>query len=217
MQNAHLRLGRLEYKRNTEKTSTRIFLHVDRYVGEGKQAHLLSLFGNDAEVGAITAAIHENHTFELTFPDGKTQVAGFGKDVSCYRGSLSLRERKQSHRHLIAVSAPLHGNGGAGQTFVLNYQPHTRDMTWATLVSLLGLPADPRWGSHVLAELRRNQKIKPVDGIGCDPVVINATREELLEQIGRACADGKLPFPEKNGPVTWPRFTMRQAISDTAA
>ena len=213
MQNAHLRLGRLEYKRNTEKTSTRIFLHVDRYMGEGRQAHLLSLFGNDAEVGAITAAIHDNHAFELTFPDGKKQVTGFGKDVSCYRGSLTLRDRKQSLRHLIAISAPLHGNGSAGQTFVLNYQAYTRELTWATLVSLLGLPADPRWGSHILAELRRKQKIKSLDGIGCDPVVINATREELLEQIGHSCADGKLAFPEKNGPVSWPLFDIKHALA----
>src|SRR5260370_33605468 len=153
-------------------------------MGEGKHAHLPSLFGSDAEVGAIKAAIHENHTFELTFPDGKTQVAGFGKDVSCYRGSLTLRDRKQSLRHLIAISAPLHGNGSAGQTFVLNYQPHTRVLTWATLVSLLGLPADPLWGSHILGELRRNQKIKPLDGICCGPGASPATQEELLQQIG---------------------------------
>jgi len=31
MQNAHLRLGLLEYHRMTEKTSTRIRLRVDRY------------------------------------------------------------------------------------------------------------------------------------------------------------------------------------------
>jgi hypothetical protein len=35
----------------------------------------------------------------------------------------------------------------------------------------------------------------------------------LLEQIGRACAEGKLSFPEQNGPVRWPRFT----VSDTLA
>jgi hypothetical protein len=213
MQNAHLRLGRLEYIRSTEKTKTRIFLDVDRYIGESSQAHLISLFGNDAEVGAITAAIHENHTFSLTFPNGKTQVGGFGKDASCYRGSLSLPDRKQPLRHLIAVSAPLHGNGGAGQTFVMNYQSHTRALTWATLVSLLGLPADPRWGEQILGELQSLQKIKPLPGIGCDPVVIHATREELLEQIGRACAAGSLPFPENNGPVLWPRFTTRQALA----
>ena len=61
MQNAHLRMGRLEYRRSTGKTNTRISVPVDRYVGEGEDAHLISLFGSDAEVGAITAAIHEKH------------------------------------------------------------------------------------------------------------------------------------------------------------
>ena len=70
MENAHLRLGLLEYVRITEKASTRIRLRVDRYIGEDRQAHLLSVFGNDSDVGAITAAVHEKATFSLTFPDG---------------------------------------------------------------------------------------------------------------------------------------------------
>jgi hypothetical protein len=47
MQNAHLRFGLLEYQRATEKISTRIRVRVDRYVGEDRKAHLLSVFGND--------------------------------------------------------------------------------------------------------------------------------------------------------------------------
>jgi hypothetical protein len=49
MENAHLRLGLLEYVRFTEKASTRIRLRVDRYIGEDRQAHLLSVFGNDSD------------------------------------------------------------------------------------------------------------------------------------------------------------------------
>jgi hypothetical protein len=59
MQNAHLRMGRIEYRRNSGSTNTRISVNVDRYVGDGDDAHLISLFGGDAEVGAITAAIYE--------------------------------------------------------------------------------------------------------------------------------------------------------------
>jgi hypothetical protein len=72
MQNAHLRLGLLEYNRMTEKTSTRIRLRVDRYVGEDEQAHLISVFGNDSDVGAITAAVHEKATDE---PDDLDEAA----------------------------------------------------------------------------------------------------------------------------------------------
>ena len=56
--------------RITEKASTRIRLRVDRYIGEDRQAHLLRVFGNDSDVGAITAAFHEKAAFSLTFPDG---------------------------------------------------------------------------------------------------------------------------------------------------
>ena len=150
MQNAHLRLGRLEYRRNSGKTDTRISVQVDRYVGEGEDAHLISLFGGDAEVGAITAAIHEKHTFTVMFPDGREKVVGFGPDAICYRGSVNLQGRKQPLRHLIAVSSSLHANGSAGRTFILHLGPDTRELAWATLVSFLGLPADPRWSGPIL-------------------------------------------------------------------
>src|ERR1700756_4354093 len=145
MQNAHLRMGQLEYRRNSGSTNTRISVHVDRYVGEGDDANLISLFGGDAEVGAITAAIYEKHTFTVTFLDGSQKVVGFGPDAICYRGSINLQGRKQALRHLIAVSTSLHANGSAGRTFILHLGPDTRELAWATLVSFLGLPADPRW------------------------------------------------------------------------
>ena len=101
MQNSHLRLGQLEYRRSSVKTETHIAVHVSHYVGEKEQAHLLSYFGNDAEVAAVTAAIQENHQFHLRFPDGSKQKIGFGADVSCYKGNLSLPQHKKSLRHVI--------------------------------------------------------------------------------------------------------------------
>src|ERR1700742_1124618 len=94
MENAHLRLGLLEYVRITEKTSTRIRLRVDRYMGEGRQAHLLSVFGNDSDVGAITAAVYEKASFNLTFPDGTTKDVTLGEHASCYKGAVTLPGRK---------------------------------------------------------------------------------------------------------------------------
>ena len=63
---------------------------------EGDDAHLISLFGGDSEVGAITAAIHEKHTFTVTFLDGSQKVIGFGPDAICYRGSINLQGRKHA-------------------------------------------------------------------------------------------------------------------------
>src|SRR6266478_9090726 len=117
MQNSHLRLGQLEYQRSSVKTDTHISVHVSHYIGEKEQAHLLSYFGNDAEVAAVTAAIQENHQFNLRFPDGSKQRIGFGADVSCYKGNLNLPQHKKSLRHVVAVSSWLHANGSAGRTF----------------------------------------------------------------------------------------------------
>jgi hypothetical protein len=201
MQNAHLRLGLLEYTRMTEKTSTRIRLRVDRYVGEDEQAHLISVFGNDSDVGAITAAVHEKATFAITFPDGEVKEVSLGEHASCYKGAVSLPDRKQPVRHLVAVSEELYTNGGLGRTILLQYQ---RDQAWATLVSFLGLPADPSWAGSVLSIIEVEERIKALDGIGCQPVLISATTEEMLGWIGNGLRSGTLNFPEKNGPITWP-------------
>ena len=143
MENAHLRFGLLEYVRITEKASTRIRLRVDRYIGEDRQAHLLSVFGNDSDVGAITAAVHEKAAFSLTFPDGETKDVSFGEHASCYKGAVTLPGRKYPVRHLLAVSQELHTNGSAGRTILLRYR---REEAWAALVSFLGLPGRSHMG-----------------------------------------------------------------------
>src|ERR1700690_807894 len=203
MENAPLRLGLLEYVRITEKASTRIRVRVDRYIGEDRQAHLLSVFGNDSDVGAITAAVHEKATFTLAFPDGTTKDVSLGEHASCYKGSVTLPDRKHPVRHLLAVSEELHTNGGVGRTVLLRYQ---RDEAWATLVSFLGLPGEPAWADHVLGVIEDEDRIKDLDGIGCQPVLVSATTEEVLEWIGEGLKAQTLSFPEKNGPILWPRY-----------
>jgi hypothetical protein len=205
MENAHLRFGLLEYVRFTEKASTRIRLRVDRYLGEDRQAHLLSVFGNDSDVGAITAAIHERAAFSLIFPDGTTKDVSLGEHASCYKGAATLPGRKHPVRHLLAVSQELHANGSAGKTILLRYR---REEAWATLVSFLGLPADPAWADHILGIVEGKKRIEEIDGIGCQPVLISAASEEVLEWIGEGLRSRVLSFPERNGPIVWPRFAL---------
>ncbi len=204
MENAHLRLGLLEYVRFTEKASTRIRLRVDRYMGEDRQAHLLSVFGNDSDVGAITAAVHEKSSFTLTFPDGTTKDVTLGEHASCYKGAVTLPGRKHPVRHLLAVSQELHTNGTAGRTLLLRYG---REEAWATLASFLGLPADPTWADHVLGIVEQEDRIAEIDGIGCEPVLISATTEEMLDWIGQGLSSRALTFPDYDGPIVWPRYT----------
>jgi hypothetical protein len=213
MENAHLRFGVLEYVRITEKASTRIRLRVDRYIGKDRQAHLLSVFGNDSDVGAITAAVHEKAAFSLTFPDGETKDVSLGEHASCYKGAVALPGRKHTVRHLLAVSQELHTNGNAGRTILLRYR---RDEAWATLVSFLGLPADPTWADHILGIIEDKKKIEEIDGIGCQPVLISATTGEMLEWIGDGLRSFALTFPDSNGPITWPRSTVNASLGKLA-
>jgi hypothetical protein len=205
MENAHLRLGLLEYVRITEKASTRIRLRVDRYIGEDRQAHLLSVFGNDSDVGAITAAVHEKAAFSLTFPDGETKEVSLGEHASCCKGAVTLPSRKNPVRHLIAVSQELHTNGSSGRTILLRYQ---REEAWATLVSFLGLPADPSWAEHILGIVEGKKRIEEIDGVGCQPVLISATTEEMLEWIGEGLRSQLLAFPDSNNSIRWPRCSI---------
>ena len=211
MENAHLRLGLLEYVRITEKASTRVRLRVDRYIGEDRQVHLLSVFGNDSDVGAITAAVHEKASFCLTFPDGETKDVSLGEHASCYKGAVTLPDRKHPVRHLLAVSQELHTNGSAGRTILLRYR---REEVWAALVSFLGLPAAPAWTDHVLGIVERKKRIEEIDGIGCEPVLVSATTEEVLEWIGEGLRTRALSIPEEAGPIFWPEVSIAQVLSN---
>ena len=57
MENAHLRLGQLEFRQSTDKISTTLRVHCDCYMGEEEQGLLLSIFGGDTEIAAISAAV----------------------------------------------------------------------------------------------------------------------------------------------------------------
>jgi hypothetical protein len=88
----------------------------------------------------------------------------------------------------------------------------SKDLAWATVVSLLGLPADPEWGEVILGEARKEKRMRRLEGIGCNPAVVLGTREDFMAQMGRARMLDLLPFPEKNGPVIWPQFSVRNAL-----
>jgi hypothetical protein len=105
----------------------------------------------------------------------------------------------------VAVSEQLYTNGGVGRTILLRYW---REEAWATLVSFLGLPADPTWADHILGIVEERERIEEIDGIGCQPVLITATTEEKLEWIGRGLRSLTLAFSDSNSPIRWPRNSI---------
>ena len=192
MENAHLRMGLLEYERYTEKIATRIRVRVSHYIGEDEEAHLLSVFGNDSDVGAITAAVYEQARFRLTFPDGEIQEISLGEGAICHRGSISIPGRKQSVRHMIALSEELRGLKSLSRTFVLRPEPNE---VWTALVHRFGLPGLPEWAEAMFRILEEKGRITPVDSIGCSAAVISATCEELLEWMGKGVGRGESSIP----------------------
>jgi hypothetical protein len=214
MENAHLRMGILEYDRQTEKTATRIRVRVSHYIGEKESAHLVSVFGNDSDVGAITAAVYEQARFRLTFPDGKMQEVALGEGATCCRGSISIPGRKQTVRHMIALSEEIKGLNSLSRTFLLG-----SDATdaWTAIVHRLGLPAIPDWGEPMMRVLAEKKRVSPLDRIGCSPVVVSASTEEVLEWMEAGIASGELRFPEKNGSILWPAGSLSNALMMTAA
>jgi hypothetical protein len=209
MENAHLRMGLLEYERYTEKIATRIRVRVSHYIGEDEEAHLLSAFGNDSDIGAITAAVYEQARFRLTFPDGKMQEISLGEGAICSRGSISIPGRKQSVRHMIALSEELRGMKSLSRTFVLRPEPNE---VWMTLVHRFGLPGLPEWAEPMARILDQEKRIVPVDSIGCSAAVISATCEELLEWMGSGVGQEEFLFPASNGPVQWSNRTFAEAL-----
>ena len=209
MENAHLRMGLLEYERYTEKIATRIRVRVSHYIGEDDEAHLVSIFGNDSDVGAITAAVYEQARFRLTLPDREMQEISLGEGAICSRGSISIPGRKQSIRHMIALSEELRGIKSLSRTFVLRPEPSE---VWAALVHRFGLPGLPEWAEYMMRVLRKNDRFKTVDSIGCSAALVLATAEELLEWMGYAVGGGELSFPLSNGPTRWRNGTLREAL-----
>lgn len=214
MENAHLRMGLLEYERYTEKIATRIRVRVSHYVGEDDEAHLLSVFGNDSDVGAITAAVYEQARFRLSFPDGEIQEVSLGEGATCHRGSISIPGRKQSVRHMVALSAEIRGMKLLSRTFVLRPEPHE---IWTALVHRFGLPGAPEWAEEMTRILQENGRIRPLDSIGCSAAEIFASGEDLLTWLAVGVRGGILRLPEGSGPLGWPSSGLRKVLRPHAA
>ena len=95
----------------------------------------------------------------------------------------------------------------------MNLEQETKELTWATVVSLLGAACRSALGERVLGEMRKDKLIRRLDGIGCNPAVVIGTREDFMKRMGQARSMNLLPFPEKNGPVVWPQYTIRDALA----
>ena len=217
MKNAHLRFGHLIYTKPLKKTTTRFKVPLDRFIGESEsnshaKAHLISVIGGDTQIAALAAAVANNDSFTVEAPDQSAFRVTLGAKAQSYRGSLRIEEHKRPLRHLVAVSEELAQIESAKNTDRAILLDDSSQFVWSSLTHLHGLPGTPEWAGWMVDELNRLKAVQPLIGIGCNPVLVKGPKGLFMNCISRGLRDGKLQFPESNGPVKWNSVTLAQMM-----
>ena len=209
MKNAHERFGVLEYTKRMKDTTTRIRLHLDRFIGEVEsngncKAHLISVLGGDSDVGAIWAAVIEQNLFTAEAPGFDPLTASLGEDAQCFRGTINIAGRKPI-RHLVGISADLAktrpGMDPDGKRTILCDSDPV--FVLYRIAQRYGLPVVPEWANWFHEELTRRGMIQTIAGLGCSPVLVRGSKKVFLKWIGRGLRQKRITFPESSGPVHW--------------
>lgn len=217
MKNAHFRFGHLVYTKVQKKTTTRFKVPLDRFIGESEsnsqlKAHLISVIGGDTQIAALSAAIASRDWFTVEAPDQTSFHVTLGANAESYRGSLQVDGHKRPLRHLVAISEELAqaaSGKNAERTILLHDSPQ---FVWASLAHVHGLPGTADWADWIAGELKRLNAVQPLIGIGCNPVLAKGPKGLFMNCISRGLRDGKLQFPEGNGPIEWSRLTLAQML-----
>ena len=214
MKNAHLRFGTLRYTRRTHDTAIDVSVHMDRLILEPRQAgcavvHLISVVGNDADIGGIWAAILDGRTFWASGPGIEDVNATVGDKPQCWRGSISIPGRKRPWRHLVAISRELAltapgGDNDSRRTILCADKP---SFILHRIAQRYGLPVVPEWGDWFMQELQKRKAITPLTGLGCSPVIVKGAGNAFLHWIGKAVKCRAIQLPNAGVPTVWPSLT----------
>jgi hypothetical protein len=222
MQNARLRLGRLEYFRapaNSRSAPTHITLWMDRTIVEPTTeantgvCHLLSAFGGDQETSALAAAISEHGgRFTVSGPDLIPHTVSVQDKATVFRSSLALPGRKHPVKHIVALSEELVQtqaglNPRASRTVLYEGDPHF--MVYRLGIRF-GIPVLPEWCTWIASELTRRRLSKPLLGVGCSPVVVEADKKLLLSVVSSGLKAGLIGIPADTTVVRW---SVRRSIA----
>ena len=206
MQNAHLRMGRLTFTRQTKDHSTNISLYLDRLVAEppaertGSAAlHLVSVFGGDQEIGAIAAAISDSQYFHV-HANGSEFAGTLGEKPVIYRASLQIAGRKRPVRHVVAVSQTLFkttlgADGEARRTILYDDTP---SFILHRLADRFGLPVLPDWAEWFHGELSRRGMVENLIGLNCSPVAVKGNKIRMLRILGQGLRRRKIQLPAES-------------------
>jgi len=202
MQNAHLRMGKLTFVRQSRDTITNITVALNCLVAEPPDSrasttlHLVSVFGGDQDIGAVIAAAHEGLRFKLAFADQEF-VGTLGEKPVIYRASLQIPERKRPVRHAVLLSKVFFettfANSEARRTVIYDDTP---DFVLHRLAVRFGLPVLPEWAEWFSVELRRRGMVEELIGLTCDPIAVKGTKLRLLRILSQGLRRKAIAMPQ---------------------
>jgi hypothetical protein len=203
MHNAHLRMGKLTFVKQTRDTITDVSVHLNRLVAErpaeprlATTLHLVSVFGGDQEIGAVKAAAHEGLRFEIRAPD--VHLYGtLGEKPVVYRSSLQIPGRKRPVRHVVLLSKTLFetkfgSNSEARRTVMYD---DSAAFVLHRLAVRFGLPVLPEWAEWFRAELERRKLIEELVGINCCPIAVKGTKLRMLRILSQGLRRHTIVIP----------------------
>jgi hypothetical protein len=207
MKNAHERLGLLEFHKQLRDTKTRIRVALDRFIGEPSESkeatgvcHLVSIFGNDVDIGAIWAAIVGQEWLTVSGPDLTQRTVSLGKDPRVLRGTVAVAGRTRSVRHLMALSSQMADETDVGRIILSQGNP---EFVLYRISQRLGLPVHPTWANWFWSALVQQKRTQPLDGLGYRPLAVNGTKDEFLQWIGTAVKRKTIEIPKEDNSVDW--------------
>ena len=216
MKNAHLRFGWLTYVKSTEKTTTSIKLHLDRFIGEvvpdpprQAKAHLISVIGGDTQISAVSAAITMTDRFMVEGPDVQPIRVCLEPNAQCFKGSIQVSGRKKPLRHLIAMSEEFASGSmpsNSGRTLLAGSD---KRFVWASIAQIYGIPGVPEWAAWFAEELKTHHAASQILGTGCDPVLVKGTKEQFLDWLSWGVESEAIRFPAVPGSIHWPPLSLQ--------
>jgi hypothetical protein len=204
MQNAHLRMGKLTFVRQSRDSITNITVGLNCLVAEPPDSsnattlHLVSVFGGDQDVGAVVAAAHE--ALRLRVSIGTSEFLGtLGEKPVIYRASLQIPERKRPVRHAILLSkaffeTTLGVNSEARRTVLFD---DTSEFVLHRLAVRFGLPVLADWAEWFSVELQRRGMVEELIGLNCSPIAVKGTKLRLLRILSLGLRRKAIEIPPK--------------------
>ena len=203
MQNAHLRMGKLTFVRQTRDTITNVSVHLDRLVAEPPpdsrtttDLHLVSVFGGDQDIGATIAAAHEGLRFQISI-GAQEFIGSVGEKPTVYRASLQIPGRKRPVRHAVMLSKTFFettfgARSEARRTVLFD---SSSNFVLHRLAVRFGLPILPEWAEWFRSELERRRLVESLLGLNCNPIAVKATKLRLLRILAQGVRRRAIEIP----------------------